>query len=131
MGMQNIKDIIAFGFNPEKTFIFLDTQYIGHLYPNVIKVQKHVNFNQIRSIFGFNESDNVGKFAYPPVQAAPAFSNSFPHIFGSRKNVPCLIPAAIDQDPYFRMTRDIAQRLKYNKPASIYSTFFPALQGLD
>lgn len=43
--------------------------------------------------------------------------------------MPCLIPAAIDQDPYFRMTRDIAQKLKYAKPASIYSTFFPALQG--
>ena len=27
------------------------------------------------------------------------------------------------------MTRDIAQKLKYRKPASIYSTFFPALQG--
>lgn len=45
--------------------------------------------------------------------------------------MPCLIPAAIDQDPYFRMTRDIAQKLKYMKPASIYSTFFPALQGLN
>lgn len=43
--------------------------------------------------------------------------------------MPCLIPAAIDQDPYFRMTRDIAHKLKYQKPASIYSTFFPALQG--
>jgi len=130
MGLNNIRDILAFGFNPEKTFIFLDTQYIGTLYPNVLKVQKHINFNQIKGIFGFNESDNVGKFAYPPVQACPAFSNSFPHIFGSRKNVSCLIPAAIDQDPYFRMTRDIAQKLKYMKPASIYSTFFPALQGL-
>jgi tryptophanyl-tRNA synthetase len=27
------------------------------------------------------------------------------------------------------MTRDVAQKLKYSKPASIYSTFFPALQG--
>lgn len=129
MGLSNIKDIIAFGFDPEKTFIFSDIEYIQHLYPNVIRVQKHVNFNQIKGIFGFNESDNVGKFAFPPVQAAPAFSNSFPHIFGKRKNVPCLIPAAIDQDPYFRMTRDIAHKLKYSKPASIYSTFFPALQG--
>lgn len=93
-------------------------------------MQKHVNFNQIKGIFGFNESDAVGKFAFPPVQAVPAFSNSFPHIFGTRKNVPCLIPAAIDQDPYFRMTRDVAQKLKYMKPASIYSTFFPALQGM-
>ena len=62
------------------------------------------------------------------MQAVPSFSNTFPHIFGNG-NYPCLIPAAIDQDPYFRMTRDIAQKLKYRKPASIYSTFFPALQG--
>jgi tryptophanyl-tRNA synthetase len=27
------------------------------------------------------------------------------------------------------MTRDVAQKLKYSKPAGIYSTFFPALQG--
>jgi hypothetical protein len=26
----------------------------------------------------------------------------FPHIFGNRKDVRCLIPCAIDQDPYFR-----------------------------
>ena len=127
MGINNIKDIIAFGFDPAKTFIFSDVGYIQHLYPNVIRVQKHINYNQIKGIFGFNESDAVGKFAFPPVQATPAFSSSFPHIFGKRKNVPCLIPAAIDQDPYFRMTRDVAQKLKFSKPASIYSTFFPAL----
>ena len=38
MGLSNIKDIIAFGFDPEKTFIFLDTQYISHMYPNILKV---------------------------------------------------------------------------------------------
>ena len=27
------------------------------------------------------------------------------------------------------MTRDIASKLKYFKPASLYSSFFPALQG--
>jgi len=128
MGRANVKDILAFGFNPAKTFIFSDVDYIGHMYPNVIRVQKHVNYSQIKGIFGFQPEDNVGKFAFPPVQAVPAFSNTFPHIFGTG-HFPCLIPAAIDQDPYFRMTRDIAQKLKYKKPASIYSTFFPALQG--
>ena len=96
MGMSNIKDIIAFGFDPEKTFIFLDTEYIKELYPNVIKVQKAVTLNQIKGVFGFNDSDPVGKYAYPPIQAVPSFCNSFPHIFGSRKNVPSLIPCAID-----------------------------------
>ena len=45
MGRANIKDIIAFGFDPEKTFIFSDMDYIHNLYPNVLKVQKHVTFN--------------------------------------------------------------------------------------
>jgi tryptophanyl-tRNA synthetase len=82
----------------------------------------------MRGIFGFSESDNVGKFAFPPVQAVPSFSNSFPHIFGN-KNYHCLIPAAIDQDPYFRMTRDVAAKLGYVKTGTYYSTFMPALQG--
>jgi tryptophanyl-tRNA synthetase len=63
------------------------------------------------------------------VQAAPSFSNTFPHIFGPKGDVPCLIPCAIDQDPYFRLTRDVAQKLKYPKPALLHSKFFPALQG--
>lgn len=73
--------------------------------------------------------DNIGKIHFAAIQAAPSFSNSFPQIFGSVSNVPCLIPCAIDQDPYFRLTRDVAAKLKYPKPALIHSKFFPALQG--
>lgn len=83
----------------------------------------------MRGIFGFSESDNIGKYAFPPVQAVPSFSNSFPHIFGTDRNYLCLIPAAIDQDTYFRMTRDVAQKLNYHKPAQIYSSFFSGLKG--
>ena len=32
------------------------------------------------------------------------------------------------QDPYFRMTRDVAPRLGHMKPALIESAFFPSLQ---
>ena len=66
------------------------------------------------------------------MQAAPSFSSSFPHVFDAsvagQQNVPCLIPCAIDQDPYFRMTRDVAPRLGFLKPSLIHSKFFPALQ---
>ena len=51
---SNIKDIIAFGFDIKKTFIFTDTDYIQYLYPNVLATQKHVTFNQIKGIFGVN-----------------------------------------------------------------------------
>ena len=39
----------------------------------------------------------IGKISFPAIQAAPSFSNSFPQIFGGKKDIPCLIPCAIDQ----------------------------------
>eukprot|EP00882_Tetradesmus_deserticola_P033290 GHRQ01038013.1.p1 GENE.GHRQ01038013.1~~GHRQ01038013.1.p1 ORF type:complete len:138 (+),score=32.10 GHRQ01038013.1:390-803(+) len=57
---------------------------------------------QVRGIFGLTQDDNIGKIGFPAVQAAPSFPGVFPHIFGDRKDVRCLIPCAIDQDPYFR-----------------------------
>ena len=130
LAMENAKDIIALGFDVNKTFIFSDFQHIGGaFYENMIDVMKHVTFNQVKGIFGFNDSSNIGKIMFPAVQAAPSFSSSFPFIFGGKKDVTCLIPCAIDQDPYFRMTRDVAPVLKFKKPALLHSTFFPALQG--
>ena len=40
-----------------------------------------------------------------------------------------LIPQIYSQDPYFRMTRDVASKLGYPKPALLHSIFLPALQG--
>lgn len=36
--IENIKDIIACGFDVKNTFIFRDTDYIGHMYPNVVRM---------------------------------------------------------------------------------------------
>jgi len=129
LAFENAKDIIACGFDPRKTFIFSDLDYVGTMYPNICKIRKCVTANQAKGIFGFDDSDNIGKYSYPAIQAAPSFSSSFPHIFGSDSKVQCLIPCAIDQDPFFRMTRDVAPRLRWKKPAVIHSKFFPALQG--
>lgn len=69
-------------------------------YRNIVKIQKCVTYNQVKGIFGFTESDVIGKISFPAVQAAPALSSSFPFIFSNLKScnkVPCLIPCAIDQ----------------------------------
>merc|ERR1712198_514911 len=130
MALENAKDIIALGFDPNKTFIFSDFRHIGGaFYENMLKIMKHVTFNQVKGIFGFDESSNIGKIMFPAVQAAPSFSSSFPNVLQSKKDYGCLIPCAIDQDPYFRMTRDVAPVLKYKKPSLLLSKFFPALQG--
>jgi len=174
MAVENIKDIIAVGFDPKKTFIFKDFDYYGDMYRVIARIAKAVTANQVRGIFGFDGSANVGMWGFPPVQAAPSFSCAFPHLgpefepepdepeppkdtkpAGPREKkkkdkekkkeeaaaeepkpkrekkepIQCLIPCAIDQDPYFRMTRDVAPRLGYLKPALIHSVFFPSLQG--
>nr|XP_003700381.2 PREDICTED: tryptophan--tRNA ligase, cytoplasmic isoform X1 [Megachile rotundata] len=131
LAYNNAKDIIALGFKPENTFIFSNLEHIGNnpaFYQNMIRIQRSVTFNQVKGIFGFGDSDPIGKIAFPPTQAAPAISGTFPFIFKAAK-VHCLIPCAIDQDPYFRMTRDVTPKIGYPKPALLHSVFFPALQG--
>ncbi|GAA5823938.1 hypothetical protein JCM3770_004139 [Rhodotorula araucariae] len=127
---QNAKDIIACGFKLEKTFIFSDLDFVGGpFYRNVVKISRLITARQSQQTFGFKLDDNVGKWHFVAIQAAPSFSNSFPQIFGDKSDVPCLIPCAIDQDPYFRLTREAAQRLKYKKPALIHAKFIPSLLG--
>jgi tryptophanyl-tRNA synthetase len=124
-GYDNILDIIALGFDPKKTFIFLDTEYAKTLYKIAVKVAKHVTFSTVKAVFGFTNETNIGSVFYPAIQASPCF---LPSVLKGY-NVPVLIPAAIDQDPYWRMTRDIAEKLGYYKPAQIHSTFLPSLLG--
>jgi tryptophanyl-tRNA synthetase len=139
--MENARDIIACEFDYNKTFIFSDLDYVGTMYPNILRICKAVTTNTVNNIFGFDGSANIGKIAFPAVQAAPSFASSFPVVLESpvprEANALCLIPCAIDQDPYFRMTRDIAHKMVGKdhglggKPALIHSKFFPPLQGAE
>jgi tryptophanyl-tRNA synthetase len=78
-------------------------------------------------------SSNISKISFAAVQGATSFASSFPHIFGPDEKftntIPALIPCAIDQDPYFRLTRDVAARLHFAKPSLIHARFLDALQG--
>jgi len=120
---ENILDIIALGFDPKKTRIIIDSKNIDKLYKIAVRVAKHMNYSTIRATFGFQDSTNIGMIFFPALQAAPAFLEST--LVGH--NVPCLIPAAIDQDPYWRVARDVAPKLGYYKPAQIHCRFVPGL----
>jgi tryptophanyl-tRNA synthetase len=118
---ENILDIIAVGFDPDKTFIFLDTEYIRNMYPLAIKIAKKINLNLVRSVFGFSGDTNIGLTFYPALQIVPT-------MFEKKR---CLIPAAIDQDPYWRIQRDLAEGFGYYKAAAIHSKFLPPLTGFE
>lgn len=117
---ENTLDIVAVGFDPDRTFVFHDIEYIGKLYPMAVKVAKRINFNTAKAVFGFTGSTNIGLIFYPALQVVPT-------LFEKRR---CLIPA-IDQDPYWRIQRDIAESLGYYKTAAVHSKFMPPLTGLE
>ena len=120
---ENALDLIALGFEPENTFIIYDVQDIDLLYDIALEVAKRITYSTARATFGFQESTNIGWVFWPAIQAAPCFI----HAKLTGENVPALIPAAIDQDPYWRITRDVAPKLGYYKPAQIHCRLLPGL----
>jgi tryptophanyl-tRNA synthetase len=120
---ENILDIIAIGFNPDLTRIIIDTKHIQHLYPIATEIARKITFSTAKAVFGFTNATNIGMIGFPSIQAAPCF---LPSII-EKTPTPVLIPAAIDQDPYWRITRDIATKLGFYKPAQIHSKFLPSL----
>ncbi len=120
---ENSLDLVALGFEPENTFIIYDVQDIDLLYDVALEVAKRITYSTAKATFGFQDSTNIGWVFWPAIQAAPCFI----HTKLTGENVPALIPAAIDQDPYWRVTRDIAQKLGYYKPAQIHCRFLPGL----
>ena len=123
MGYENALDLVALGFKPEDTFIIYDVEDIDLLYDIALEVAKRITYSTAKATFGFQESTNLGWVFWPAVQAVPCFI----HKKLTGENVPALIPAAIDQDPFWRITRDIAQKLGYFKPAQIHNRFLPGL----
>jgi len=122
---ENMMDIIALGFDPKKTHFLVDTQHAGIMYKEACKVAKKITFNMVKASFGFTDQTNVGAAFYTSMQAVPAF---LPSVLKNRE-IPCLIPHGVDQDPHFRISRDILPRLGHLKPASIQCVFLPPLQG--
>jgi tryptophanyl-tRNA synthetase len=118
---ENAIDLLALGFEPEDTYLLYDLEHIDLMYELAAQVAKKVTFSTAKAVFGFENSMNIGGIWYPAMQAVPAFLPSY--IYGTK--TPCVIPCAIDQDPHWRVTRDVAEKLGYYKPASIQNKFVP------
>ncbi len=125
--IENALDYIALGFPPEKTHILIDTEYIKTMYPLALRTAKMITFSTVRATFGFTNEFNIGQIWYTAMQSVPAFVPSY--LKG--EDVPTLIPAAIDQDAHFRLTRDVANRLGYPKPCLVHCKLLPSLVGGD
>jgi tryptophanyl-tRNA synthetase len=123
---ENALDVIALGFEPKNTHFLIDTVNSKSMYREAMKVAKKITFSTTKAVFGFTNETNIGAIFYTAMQTVPAF---LPSVLKG-KNIPCLIPYAIDQDAHFRISRDVLPKLGYYKPASLHSIFLPGLGGM-
>ena len=124
-GEDNILDIIALGFKPGKTFIFQDFVYTD-IYKYAARIAKRMTYSTAKATFGLKPENNIGWSFYPAMQAAHIL---FPQ-FEKGKHM-TVVPVGIDQDPFIRLTRDIAEHKDFNfmKPAALHAKFIPSLYG--
>ncbi|MEK6880172.1 MAG: tryptophan--tRNA ligase [Nanoarchaeota archaeon] len=122
---DNILDLIALGFKQGKTFIFQDFVYTD-MYKYAARVAKKINYSTAKAVFGLKPENNVGWSFYPAMQAAHIL---FPEFYRGKHMT--VVPVGIDQDPFIRLTRDIAENRDFNlmKPAALHASFIPSLHG--
>lgn len=118
---ENARDFAALGFDPQKTHIIRDTVDMAALYPLAAQVAKRITLSTARAAFGFGNQTNIGMIFYTALQSAPCLL----------EDIPVLIPLGVDQDPHFRLTRDVAPLLGHPKPALIHNMMAPGLKGPD
>ena len=91
------KELLAYGFNPKKTFFIIDQVYTN-IYNLAVKLSKKVNYSEIKATYGYKPEENIGLHFYPAVQSAHIL---FPQVAKGIKNV--LVPIGPDEDAHIRI----------------------------
>lgn len=121
--MELGKELLAYGFDPGKTYIIIDSYYTS-IYNLAIKYSKKLTESQVRSAYGYEGRNNPGEYFYSAVQSSHIL---LPIERFDKDKV--LVPIGPDEDVHLRISRDIAQKLGLEKPAAIHTTFVPGLDG--
>lgn len=115
-----IPSIIAFGFDPKKTKIYVMSDY-PDVYNFAINTSKYVTNQYVSSIFGDKAIDNSGKAFYrSAVQLAQILLPQLEEFGGPKAT---LIPVGIDQHPYILLARDVAKKMNLIPPSEIIFKF--------
>jgi tryptophanyl-tRNA synthetase len=118
---NTIKQLNNLGFSDLNTNFHLNSDGISkEEYSVLIQLLSKVNINQLNHIFG--EKSNVGEYFYPLYQILPCFLY---------KDKQCIVIAGKDQDPFFRLARDLADKLGFKKPIIIYTKSVLGLDGSE
>lgn len=128
---EYLTNYIALGLDLEKDNVNVYLQSKNDTLRDLaFKASKKTNFNELKAIYGFNQSTNIAHIQAPLFQVADILLPQLEE-FGGPKRV--VVPVGIDQDPHIRLTRDIARKLNdeygFISLSSTYHRFLTGLSG--
>ncbi len=116
---NTIQQLSSLGLTEKTTRYHINSHGISQEhYSILIRLMSMTSVHVLNNIFG--EKTNVGEYFYPLYQILPCF-------LGKQ----CIVIAGKDQDPFFRLARDLAHRLGHKPPILLYTRSVPGLDGSD
>ncbi|MFT4890534.1 MAG: tryptophanyl-tRNA synthetase [Halobacteriales archaeon] len=121
---DNLRDLLAVGFDPDRTTFLVDTLDADVVYPQAVRTADAITQSTVDATYG--DPETIGLSFYPAVQAVHLLLPQLLH--GPH---PTLVPIAVDQDPHVRVCRDVAakERFDVRKPGALLGKFLPSLSG--
>lgn len=118
---NTIAQLKSIGFNSSNTTFHVNSTDISpREYALMIKLMSLVTLEQLTKIFG--KKDNIGEYFYVFYQMVPCFLSP---------DSQCIVVCGIDQDPFFRLARNLAKRLGYKPPIVLFTRNVPGLDGSE
>ena len=119
LAVDNIADVLALGLDVERSVIYKQSQNPWVMRQAYVYASLITNAT-LKAIYGDRP---VGLYMAALTQIGDIL---YPQKSGPRR---VLVPVGVDQDPHLRLTRDVAERLRLVKPASVYHKILPGLTG--
>ncbi|MCS7102707.1 MAG: hypothetical protein NZ992_02355 [Candidatus Korarchaeum sp.] len=122
---DNIAELLAFGFDEERTRVIWDTECSSWLYPASLVIAKRVRVSELKDCTKLDDNSNLGIFYYALLQSLPALMLP---LFAD-ESFRCVVPMAVDQHPLMIPSLLATRRIGIKEPAIVHSTFIPGVRG--
>ncbi len=122
---DNIAELLALGFDEERTRVVWDTECSSWLYPASLMIAKRVRISELKDSTKLDDDSNPGILYYSLLQSLPALMLPL-FADGSFR---CVVPMAVDQHPLMLPSLLAARRMGLREPALVHSVFIPGIRG--
>lgn len=104
---EYILSLISLGLKPDKTHFYFQSK-CNHIQKLTFELGMNVNFNDLKSIYGFTENIHLSHMISTINQASDILLPQLTDFCGPSHVV---IPVGSDQDPHIRLTRDLVNKI--------------------